>query len=121
MQPYNEQTPYTVPAPSYGSEPPTYTGNKRDNLATIAMVAGVGVIISSCTGIGGCLLPIFALVAGIMGLRSASQAINPDRTRKYSWIAIATGGFMVVVILGVALLYGGIILAAIGEAQRQAP
>lgn len=118
MQPYNEQQqPYNVPAPSYSTnQPPTYIGNKQDNTATLAMIAGVGLVISSCTGIGACILPFFALTAGIIGLRGANQAINPNRTRTYAWIAIASGGLMVLLIIGVIVLYGGIIFAALRTA-----
>ena len=48
-------------------QPPTYTGNQKDNLATLAAIAGVGLLLTSCTfGIGSCLLPL--LIGGIVGL-----------------------------------------------------
>jgi hypothetical protein len=119
MQEYNEQQPYTVPS-TYGSasDAPTYTGNKQDNTATLAMVVGATLVISSCTfGLGGCLLPIFAFVGGIIGLRGANGAIDPGRTRTYAWIGIATGGVILALIIGVVLLYGGLIFAALSSGE----
>jgi hypothetical protein len=125
MQPYNEPqtgTPpgYTVPH-NISATPPSYVGNKTDNTATLAMIAGVGLVLSSCTGIGGCLIPLFALVGGVIALRSADQAINPSRTRTYSWIAIAAGGIVLLLILGVVLLYGSLFAAAFSQGFQTAP
>lgn len=117
MQPYDEQ-PYTVPAPPYASQPATYTGNQKDMNAFLGMVAGVGLVVTSCVPGAACLLPIAALVLGIIGLRGADQALNPSRTRTYSWIAIGTGGLVLLVFVGIAVLYGGLILAAINEANN---
>ena len=117
---YNEQQPYSVPSPSYGmpETAPTYTGNKQDNTATLAMIVGLTMVASSCTfGLGGCLLPIFAFVAGIMGLRSANQALDPRRTRTYAWIGIATGGLILLFIIGILLLYGGLLMAALSNGE----
>lgn len=119
MQQYNEPRSYTVPS-DYGStvDAPTYTGNKQDNTATLAMIVGATLVISSCTfGLGGCLLPIVAFVGGIMGLRGANRAIDPGRTRTYAWIGIATGGLILVLFVGIILLYGGLILAALSSGE----
>jgi|GEM_PF-5770500 len=118
MQPPNEQQSFNVSTPP--STPGTYVGNQTDLTSFLAMVAGVGVVISSCTGIGGCLLPIFALVAGIIGLRNSNQALNPSRVRTHAWIAIITGGIILLFIIAIIAFYGAIILAAITEAGRQA-
>jgi thiol:disulfide interchange protein len=116
MQQYNEPPPYNVqntsvqPAPV---PPGTYVGNGRDMTSFLAMLAGVGILLTSCTGIGGCLLPLFALVAGIIGLRNSKEAINPGRTRTHAWIAIITGSLFLVFIIAIIGLYGALIVTAI--------
>ncbi len=119
MQPYNEQQQYTVPTPPPTSQPGTYVGNQKDMMAFLGMLAGAGLLVTSCIPGAGCLLPLFALVAGIIGLRGADQAVNPSRTRTYSWIAIITGALVFLFLLAIIGIYGGIILAAIREAQNQ--
>lgn len=123
MQPYNqqyeEQPPsYTVPSPPSINRPAPYVGNQKDMLAFLAMVAGAGLLVSSCIPGASCLLPIFALVGGIMGLRGADQAIDPSRTRTYSWVAIVTGGLILLLFIAIAVFYGAVIMAAIQEANQ---
>lgn len=117
MQPYQEQQPYEVPSPSYSAAPGTQTVNQKDVTAFLAMLAGVGLIVVSCVPGAACVLPIFALVAGIIGVRSADQAAHPSRTRTFAWVAIGAGAITLLAILGLILLYGGIVLAALREAQ----
>ena len=78
MQPYNDQQSYQVPTPSDSSLPATYSGNQKDMTAFLAMVAGAMLIATSCVPGAACVLPIFAFVAGIIGLRGADRA---DRVR----------------------------------------
>jgi thiol:disulfide interchange protein len=117
-QPYDEQPSYTVPPPTPVNQPTPYVGNQKDMLAFIAMIAGAG-LVGSCIPGFTCLLPLFALVGGIIGLRGADQAIDPGRTRTYSWIAIATGALFLIFILAIAAIYGALIVAAFQEAANQ--
>ncbi|WP_026370007.1 hypothetical protein [Kallotenue papyrolyticum] len=121
MESFNQPQPYTVSSTSdVATDPPSYTGNRQDNTATLAMLVGTIMALNMCTfGIGGCLLPIFALVAGILGLRGANRAINPARTRTYAWIGIVIGGLLTLLLLAIVVLYGAIIAAAISDAQRE--
>jgi thiol:disulfide interchange protein len=117
MQPYNDQQQYQIPTPSDSPFPATYSGNQKDMTAFLAMLAGAMLIATSCVPGAACVLPIFAFVAGIIGLRGADQAINPSRTRTFSWIAIVTGALVLIFFIGLILLYGGLIIAAIRDAQ----
>src|SRR4028118_2379361 len=122
MQPYNqqyeEQRPYTVPSPPSVNPSAPYVGNQKDMLSFIAMIAGAGLLASSCIPGVSCLLPIFALVGGIIGLRGADQAVDPGRTRTYSWVAIITGGLFLLFFIAVAVFYGAFIVAAIQGANQ---
>lgn len=121
MESFNQPQPYTVSSTSeVATDPPTYTGNRQDNTATLAMLVGAIMALNMCTfGIGSCVLPIVALVAGILGLRGANRAIDPGRTRSYAWIGIITGGLLTLLLLAIVVLYGALIVTAIGEAQRE--
>jgi predicted lipid-binding transport protein (Tim44 family) len=123
MQPYNqsyqEQPPYTVPSPTPSNQPAPYVGNQKDMMAFAAMIAGAGLLASSCIPGFSCILPIFALVGGIIGLRGADQAINPSRTRTYSWIAIVSGTLVLLFFIAVIVFYGAVIAAAIQEANQE--
>jgi len=123
MQPYNqsyeEQPSYTVPSPTSSSQPATYAGNQKDMLAFTAMIAGAGLMAASCIPGFSCLLPIFALVGGIMGLRGADQAVDPSRTRTYSWIAIITGALILLFFIAIAVFYGAFFFALIQEANQE--
>ncbi|HEX6289266.1 MAG TPA: hypothetical protein VFZ66_08755 [Herpetosiphonaceae bacterium] len=118
MQPYNEPPSYTVP-PASSNLPARYVGNQKDMMAFIAMVAGAGLLATSCIPGFSCILPIFALVGGIIGLRGADQAVDPNRTRTYSWVAIISGALILLFFIAIAVFYGAIIIAAFQEAANQ--
>lgn len=123
MQPYNQQYEEQPPSYTIPSGPPVnptapYVGNQKDMLAFIAMIAGAGLLLSCVPGFN-CLLPFFALIGGIIGLRGADQAINPGRTRTYSWVAIVAGAIFLLLFLAIAVFYGAFIVAALQGASNQ--
>ncbi|MBV9786617.1 MAG: hypothetical protein JOZ51_00465 [Chloroflexi bacterium] len=123
MQPYNqqyeEQPPsYTIPSGPHVNPSAPYVGNQKDMLSFMAMIAGAGLLLSCIPGFS-CLLPFFALIGGIIGLRGADQAINPGRTRTYSWVGIIAGAIFLLVIIAFMVFYGALIMAALQEASNQ--
>lgn len=122
MQPYNqqyeEQPPsYTIPSGPHVNPSAPYVGNQKDMLSFLAMIAGAGLLLSCVPGFN-CLLPFFALIGGIIGLRGADQAINPGRARTYAWVAIIAGAIFFLVILVFAFFYGALIVAALQDSQE---
>jgi hypothetical protein len=64
-------------------------------------------------------LPFIAMALGAVGLLSVRQAVDQERTRLWSWLGVAAGGIVLLLIaLCVVLYIGFIVLAAVsGEWQ----
>ena len=91
----------------------TFMGNTYDLVALVALLTGALVLFILLTcGVGTYCLPLVPIVAGIIALASASQAADPERTRRYSWLGIGAGGLAVLLIAGVIALYVGLLLAS---------
>ncbi len=108
-----------LPPASLAPPPGQYVGNGKDMTAFLAMLAGVGLAVTSCVPGASCLLPFFALIGGIVALRDANQALDPARTRRYAWIAIVTGAIIIALGALFIALYGAFIFAFVQEAQNQ--
>ena len=116
-----------VAAPSTASELPrpaapeaTFKGNTYDLAALGALASGVVVLFSCLTcNMGFYCLPLLPLVLGLIGLLSARQSVEEERTRLWSWLGIAAGGFIVLlVIAGVVLYIAFIVLAVVAGGSR---
>lgn len=110
-------------AESFSDASPTVTfqGNNYD-LAAIIGATVAAVILLSCgtLGLATYCLPVVALVVGIVGLRTAKDSVNPDRTRQLSWVSLGIGGLILVgllllIILYVVLIGFGILASTTGE------
>ena len=113
-----------VTAPSTASELPrlaapeaTFRGNTYDLAALGALTSGVIVLFSCLTcNMGVYCLPLLPLVLGLIGLLSARQSVEEERTRLWSWLGIAAGGFIVLLtIAGVVLYIAFIVLAVVAQ------
>jgi len=105
-----------TPAPTRPA--PTFLGNSNDVLAIVAAtMAGVTGLCCVTGGYGIYCLPLVALVLGIVALVNAKKSVNPERTRRWGWISIGTGGVVLLLILAViacfVIFYGAIIAAAL--------
>jgi hypothetical protein len=110
-----------VTAPSTPSELPrpaapeaTFRGNTYDLAALGALTTGVVVLFSCLTcGFGFYCLPLVPLILGLIGLLSARQSVEEERTRLWSWLGIAAGGLMVLLIIAGVVLYIAFIVLAV--------
>ncbi len=116
-----------VIAPSTASETPrptppetTFKGNSYDLAALGALTSGVIVLFSCVTcGMGLYCLPIVPLVLGLIGLLSARQAVEEERTRLWSWLGIAAGGFILLLTVAGVVLYIAFVVLAVAAGQRR--
>jgi hypothetical protein len=106
--------------PPAGSAAPdaTYSGNSIDLTSFGALISALLLAFLCITcNMGYYCLPFFPIVLGIVGLISAEQSANPQRTRMFSWIGVGVGGglflILTMLIVGYFLFFGT--LAALTE------
>ena len=76
-----------------------FEGNGIDIAALIALISGAFVFISCATGgLGFFVMPLVAIVLGLVGVFTAKNAVKPARTQLLSWLGIGTG--VIVILLG---------------------
>ncbi len=80
----------------------TFRGNSYDLAALGALASGVLVLVSCLTlGQFAYCLPFLAVGLGLIGLLAGKDAVDPERTRLWSWLGIGGGGL--VLLLGAML------------------
>lgn len=87
----------------YDPQRPIYQGNNQDLQAFIAMLLGVFTIAGCCGGTY--CFPFLAVLLGILAIVNAKEAYDPSRTRQQGMIALITGGFFTLVIMGCIVFY----------------
>ncbi len=96
----------------------TFKGNSYDLAALGALTSGIIVLFSCVTcGMGVYCLPVLPLILGLVGLLSARQAVEEERTRLWSWLGIAAGGFIVLLTVAGIVLYVVFIVLAVAAGQ----
>ncbi len=76
-----------------------FEGNAYDLTALIGLISGAIVLLTCLTcGIGLYILPIFAIILGVIGIVMAKKSVNPQRTQLWSWLGIGTSA--VIILLG---------------------
>lgn len=94
----------------------TYQGNGYDLAALVGVTTGVIVLLVCGTGgVGVYCLPIVPVILGIIGLMTANDSVNPDRTKFLSWLSLAVGGLILLFILMIVIVYVAFIAFAIAE------
>lgn len=99
------ERPNKVPSGAGRAERPrvTFLGNSYDLTALAALAAGLLVVLMCLTaGQAAYCLPFVAIVLGVIGLVFSKDAINPTRTRLWSWLGL--GGAGVSLLIGLLLL-----------------
>jgi len=96
----------------------TFRGNSYDLVSLVSLASG-GLILFTCLtcNLGYYCMPIIPMALGLVGVLSAHRAVDARRTRLWSWLGIAAGGLMLLLILVVVALYVGfiVLLIAVGE------
>jgi hypothetical protein len=84
----------------------TFRGNSYDLTALAALVIGI-IVVLMCVTLGQAVycLPVAAVALGIIGLVMARDAIDPERTRLWSWLGIGSGGLTILLAAALMLTY----------------
>ena len=83
----------------------TFMGNTYDLAALGALGSGAVVLFSCLTcNLGYYCLPFIPLLLGLVGIVSAREAVNKERTRLWSWLGIGAG--IVVIVAGILAVMG---------------
>lgn len=84
----------------------TFRGNTYDLAAFGSLISGIIVLASclTCNTSTYC-LPLLPIVLGLIGVVSANQSVDARRTRTWSWIGVAAGVLILVVVLAAIVLY----------------
>jgi hypothetical protein len=99
------ERPNQTPSEAGRAERPRVTllGNSYDLTALAALATGLLVVLMCLTaGQAAYCLPFIAIVLGVIGLVFSKDAINPERTRLWSWLGL--GGAGVSLLVGLLLL-----------------
>ena len=92
----------------------TFKGNTYDLLSLGSLITGALTLFSCLTcNMGYYCLPFIPAVLGLVGMITAHQAVNTERTKLWSWLGIAASGIVLLLILGVIALYIGLIVLMI--------
>ena len=86
----------------------TFLGNSYDLTAVVAVTAGAMVAVPCLTcNMGSYCLPLVPIVLGLVGLISAKDSVDPERTRLLSWLGIGGGALVFgLIVLGILLYVG---------------
>lgn len=112
------------PAETAEASPPgrpqvTFRGNTYDLISLGSLVTGAMLLFSCLTcNLGYYCLPFISLVLGVIGVLSARQAVEAERTKLWSWLGIAAGGLVLLLIALFFVLYVGFIVLAIATGQN---
>ena len=89
----------------------TFMGNTYDLLSVVSVVTG-GLVLLSCLtcNMGYYCLPIVPIVLGLVGVLSAHQSVDRERTRLLSWLGVASGGVLLLALFAVVAMYVGFIV-----------
>lgn len=92
----------------------TFRGNTYDLVALGSVIMGALILFSCLTcNMGYYCLPFISIALGAVGVLGARRSVEADRTKLWSWLGIAAGGVLFLLIVLSILLYAGLIIFAI--------
>ena len=92
----------------------TFRGNTYDLISLGSLVTGALILFSCLTcNTGYYCLPLISVALGAVGLLSARQAVEVERTKLWSWLGIVAGGIVLLLVVLCFVLYIGFIALAI--------
>jgi hypothetical protein len=84
----------------------TFQGNNYDLAAVAGAIIGVMTLLSCASfGLATYCMPFLPVILGVVGLATAKDSVNPERTKLLSWISIGMGGVILLLILALVVLY----------------
>lgn len=91
----------------------TFRGNTYD-LISLGSLGTAALILFTCVtcNMGYYCLPVIAVILGAIGVLSARQAVDEERTRLWSWLGIAAGGIILLAMAVCFILYIGFFILA---------
>ncbi|MCP4712378.1 MAG: hypothetical protein GY869_27465 [Planctomycetes bacterium] len=97
----------------------TFQGNSYDLASVVGVTIG-GVTLLTCAtcNLGYYCLPIIPIILGIIGLISAKDSVDPERTKLLSWLSLGSGALIILLILFFVVAYIGLIIFAIAADNR---
>ncbi len=100
-QPEPPQVDSPLPTPPASSI--TFQGNNYD-LASFAGLITTAMVLLSCVtgGMGVYCLPFISIILGIIGLVTAKESVDSERTKKLSWISLGVSGTLFI-LFGLAI------------------
>jgi len=116
MDPANPQQPQEVPSgTSANDEAPrprptiTFMGNAYDLTALGALASGLLVLFLCTTcSMGFYCLPFIPLALGLVGIIASRNAVDRQRTVTFSWIGLAIGIAILILLAGCVVAYFGL-------------
>ena len=100
--------------PPAGRPAVTFMGNAYDLTALGALVTGLMLAFICLTcNMGLYCLPFIPIGAGVVGLITARQAVNQERTQVWSWLGVGIGGVFLLLMAAVIVAYIGFFVLAI--------
>jgi hypothetical protein len=114
-----EQELFPPAPPNTGYSPKaevTFQGNSYDLTAVVGVTIAGAVLLACMTcNLGYYCLPFLPLLLGIIGLATAKDSVDPDRTRLLSWISVGSGAAILLLIAFVVILYIGFVMFAVAS------
>jgi hypothetical protein len=96
----------------------TFRGNTYDLVAFGSLITGALILFSCLTcNMSYYCLPFISIALGAVGVLSARQSVEADRTKLWSWLGIAAGGVFLFLIVLLIVLYVGLILFVIAAEE----
>jgi hypothetical protein len=97
----------------------TFLGNSIDLASLGAMVLGLlSLFMCMSCNMGFYCLPFIPIILGLVGLVSAGQAVDVERTRLWSWIGLGSGLFFLVLFAAALIFYIALLIIVFSTGEQ---